>query len=666
MTRGDRGRVKLTKSACYSGPVQLTKGLNEAQKQAVEHRSGPLLIVAGAGAGKTKTITHRITWLVSQGVPASQILALTFTNKAATEMRTRALRLLADEGLTSEKPPFVSTFHALSVRLLREFGSEVGVPRSFVIWDRDDSIRTIKKAIKALDLGEKSPREILGAISRAKGEGKDIAAYEKTAQSYQERLVVQVWRHYEKSCKEEQTLDFDDLLLKTHEILKTSESVRERLRRRWTYLIIDEYQDTSAIQYDIAEFLTGPERNICVVGDLDQCIYTWRQAKLENLLLFEKSFPGTKVVMLEQNYRSTQTILTAANAVIEKNTHRHPKRLYTDNPTGEAIRVFRAVDEQDEARMIAQSVRELLGSGVRASEIAILFRENFLSRSLEDALIRMGIPYKVLGTRFFERAEVKDVLSYLRLALNPQSQGDFARAVASPSRGIGATTLEKIFAGKEDLLAAAAKAKVAVFRAQMARIRDTLTSLKASDALRFVVTESGLENALKNGTEEDKERLQNIAELVSLAVGYDEYNAPEGIERILEDAALMSDQDERNEKIEAVSLMTIHASKGLEFDAVYVTGLEQGLFPSLRDSTRDPEEERRLCYVALTRARSYLHLSYAMSRLKYGSREYALPSEFLDDIDPRLVHYEPSAIPEKRTRQGRGILDMYEDEDTII
>lgn len=648
-------------------------GLNEAQKEAVLNTDGPLLIVAGAGAGKTKTITHRIIQQVCQGVLPQNILAVTFTNKAAREMRERTLSLLSQFSAAPTRAPLITTFHSLSVRLLREFGEKIGIKRSFVIWDRDDSIRAIKLTLKELDI-EHEPRPILGAISRNKSNATTHAMFSSKTKSFFDTTVSQVWERYEKSMREEGALDFDDLLLRAYELLQ-HQDMQAELNNRWTHITIDEYQDTNAIQYEIARLLTGESKNICVVGDLDQCIYTWRQARLENLLNFERSFQGTKVVMLEENYRSTQTILTAANAIIEKNVNRHPKRLFTNNPTGDAIIVAPHLDEQGEARYVAGTARELLASGVPASEIAVLYRENFQSRALEEQFLRIGVPYKVLGTRFFDRAEIKDVLSYLRAAQNHESRLDVTRAVSAPPRGIGKTTLEKLFAGGMESLPAATRAKVAGFFNTLRSIRESIESRKPSETIAHVLTVSGMEKHLKDGDAEDQERLANVRELVSLAVKYDEFQPQEGIERLLEEAALMSEQDSLDLHAQAgmsegaVSLMTVHASKGLEFDVVILVGLEQGLFPSIRmnDESRDPEEERRLFYVALTRARKNVYLTYAGSRLKYGSREYASPSEFLEDIDPRLVKVEDVLYSggSREARGKRGILDMYEDEDTI-
>ena len=625
--------------------MEYLRGLNERQKEAVLHTSGPLLIIAGAGAGKTKTITHRIAYMVDTGTPASSILAVTFTNKAAGEMRERITSLLAsgpDGGRTGGIVPFTTTFHSLGVRILREFAAQAGIPRSFVIWDRDDSLRALKRILT--DAGVETrfpPRQVLSRISKEKGNGMSAETFLERASSSYTQEIAAAWQSYETALKREGALDFDDLLSRTLSILQSDPVTLQKLQSRWQHLTIDEYQDTNQAQYEIARLIAGERQNLCVVGDIDQNIYSWRGADITHLLSFEKTFPGTKVGLLEENSRAAQPILTAANAVIAKNTRRFEKRLITGNPTGEAITLFAGETDRDESFFIARSVRELLGSGVRASEIAVLFRENFQSRALEEAFIQIGLPYRVLGVRFFDRAEVKDMLAYLRGSLNAASFIDFTRAAGTPPRGIGKTTLDKLSKGDDAALSPAIRAKVANFRALLERIRVAVTTMPASDAVRCALKESGVEEMLGHGSEEDKERLNNVFELVAHSVRYDELPAPEGIERLLEDAALMGEQDTLEERKEAVSLMTVHASKGLEFDAVFVTGLEHGLFPSERESDedRDAEEERRLFYVALTRARSLLYLTLAGSRLRYGSREHTVPSAFLDDIDPRLISY---------------------------
>ncbi|HEY4525246.1 MAG TPA: UvrD-helicase domain-containing protein [Candidatus Paceibacterota bacterium] len=644
------------------------QNLNERQREAAAHLEGPLLIIAGAGAGKTKTITHRIAHLIELGTPARSILAVTFTNKAAGEMRERIRELLTPSDPNREEHardlpvgrqgagmPLVATFHSLGVRVLREFHEDAGLSRNFTIWDRDDSVRAVKQSLDGLGIAQWPPRAILSTISRKKGDGVTVREFAESAKNFRERSVASVWERYEKALSDEGALDFDDLLARTLILLRSSERVRGILQNRWTHVTIDEYQDTNRAQYEIARLLAGERKNICVVGDIDQNIYSWRGADIEHLLSFEESFAGAKVVTLEQNYRSTRTILAAANAVIEKNTRRRPKNLYTDNPTGEPIEIYGAQNELDEAWFVAQKAAALIESGVRAGDIAVLYRENFQSRALEEAMLALSVPYRVIGVRFFERKEVKDTLSYLRAALNTKSKVDLSRIAGVPARGIGKVTLERMLAGDDSALSPSARAKVGAFRECLSKISHAVGVLPASEAIRFASEVSGME-AMYKETEEGRERLENIHELVNLAVRYDHEEPPLGIEKLLEEAALQSDQDELDEKIDAVALMTVHASKGLEFDVVFVTGLEQGLFPWVRDedSERDSEEERRLFYVALTRARRTLILTHARERMKYGSREYTVPSEFLEDIDPRLTR----AVARKRSLIG-------DDEETI-
>ncbi|MBM3271987.1 ATP-dependent DNA helicase PcrA [Candidatus Kaiserbacteria bacterium] len=618
------------------GPMQSLNGLNDRQREAAAHTTGPLLIIAGAGAGKTKTITHRIAHLIGTGVHPRQILAVTFTNKAAGEMRERVHKLLKD----GHGAPMVATFHSLGVRLLREFHEEAGLPRSFVIWDRDDSNRCLKKALERLDVTEPTPRAALSVISRQKGDGVAQKEYAAKATHFRARTIAQVWETYDKALHEEGALDFDDLLARTLKLLQERPEVLSKLQNRWSHITIDEYQDTNASQYEIARLLAGEKRNLCVVGDIDQNIYSWRGADIEHLMSFEKSFPGTKTVLLEQNYRSTRTILTAANSVIAKNLRRKEKNLFTENETGEPIFLYPARNEVDEAYFIAATAAKLMEEGIPAKEIAVLYRESAQSRVIEEAFVRMGIEYRMLGTKFFDRKEVKDVVSYLRASLNPLSRVDLSRIIGTPPRGIGSVTLEKMLEGKEAELKGAALLKVQAFRDTLAKIKHAAETLPASEAVRYCIEASGIEAMLKDAKkEEDQERLGNVRELVNVATKYDDLPSPQGLEQLFEEAALQSEQDGLAEERAAVSLMTVHASKGLEFDAVFITGLEQGLFPSQREGggDRDEEEERRLFYVAVTRARKRLFLSHAHDRMRYGQRERSLPSEFIGDIDQRLI-----------------------------
>ena len=1006
--------------------------LNSAQQKAVEHAEGPLMILAGAGAGKTRVITHRIVHLIKQGVAPDAILALTFTNKAAREMRERVEALItADKDInrpvsaqaTGMPLPFVSTFHALGVWLLRKHARELGLSRHFTIFDRADSMRVVKQAIKALGLDPKhiEPRSILSALSRQKGEGVSASEYQADIGDTWNHTVGRVWQEYDRRLNEEGALDFDDLLLHTYRLLRDNEHARRACHARWTHVHIDEYQDTNGIQFALTQLLVSTaHNNICVVGDIDQClvagtritmadgaqkriehvrkgdtlhsnhgsgaykpskvmrvhkkqrhgklvriitasgkklestpehmhfagyvpgespqrfftylmykrnsgwrlgtsqtytrgartacvgfvqrsnqehadatwviaahttpeeareleyvlslryrlptvpfvarvggsrngyvhnqqaldrifasfdteysarklmreyglsrehphhapqsrngnrnrivltlcgekragpplhriamvgndtkrkqllaslglsvrpakpgsrswrfetahanwnvvcalaerirsampeceiayrarlgnmntsantrracslpfmpaasvregmvvcndtgqwdtithvehiekgvhtvydidvervhnyvanglvthnsIYSWRGAHLENLLSFEDAFPNTTVVVLEENYRSTQTILRAANTVIEKNVRRKEKTLFTRNHEGDPILCYSARSEDDEAQFIVTQAAKLVQQGASPRDIAVLYRANFQSRALEQAFMYAGVPYQVLGTRFFDRKEVKDVLSYIRAALNPKGHGDVARIIATPPRGIGKMTLAKMIEGKEHELTPAAQKKVSDFHALLAAIAAHASKERPSDTVRFVIEKAGLARVLKKGTEEDQERLENMKELATLAAKYDALSPEEGMAKLLEDAALATDQDSLERNHNAVKLMTIHASKGLEFDSVFITGLEDGLFPHERlDDDADDEEERRLFYVALTRARVRVFLSHALVRTVYGSQTLQSPSPFLEDIDEELIEY----VNESSSRSGQ-------------
>ena len=677
-------------------------GLNERQREAVLHTKGPLLIVAGAGAGKTRVITHRILHLVKSGVAPESILAITFTNKAAKEMRDRVQKLLSVDqtanrdvvssftnrstpateqsslrgaARNAQRSPWIGTFHALGASLIRENARRLGIPRHFKIYDKSDSLSAVKEALKETDIDPKQfdPAGILRVISREKGKMTTLPKFRELQRGeFFPGVVAEVWERYQKILRRENALDFDDLLLTPALLLQNERLLRERYQKRWQYLHIDEYQDTNHVQYAFARLLSDGHGNIAVVGDGDQLIYGWRGASMRNILNFEKDYAQTKVVLLEENYRSTQTILAAANQIIKKNRLRREKMLFTKGGVGERLGLFSAYDEADEAAFIALKSRELISSGVSPSEIAVLFRANFQSRALEEAFLNAAVPYQVLGLRFFERKEVKDMLSYVRAAQNPASRSDMRRIINLPPRGLGKVALLKIFAGKEKELPAAAQGKIAAFRKLLAELKKRLETERLSAALTWVVAENGLEKTLKDGDAEDLERLENIKELVAFAARYDlEPDREAAVSQFLADAALQSDQDELQEERDAVRLMTVHASKGLEFEYVFIAWLEEGLFPHARTTLPEAEwnglaranlsgdsfgrvradetlgedaseEERRLFYVALTRAKKKVYLSYAGVRTVFSARAVNLPSEFIFDIPEEFL--EPLTI----------------------
>jgi DNA helicase-2/ATP-dependent DNA helicase PcrA len=665
------------------------KGLNKEQKEAALHMKGPLLVVAGAGAGKTKMITHRIVNLIKNGVPPEKILAVTFTNKAAKEMRERIVAEIKKSAPGQDKIPFVSTFHSLGVYIIKENARLLGLTKYFTILDEGDATSMIKDILKELGIDPKQydPKKIKNIISREKGKFTHLADYEEGeggGASSLGKIVAQVWNKYEKQKMKENSLDFDDLLLKATKLLKENKEIREIYQDKWEYIHVDEYQDTNEVQYLMTKLLSEKNKNICVVGDADQNIYSWRGANLKNILNFEKDYPNAKIILLEQNYRSTKNILEAANEIIKKNKYRPDKNLFTDNATGEKIGLYEALEENDEAEFVATKILELLDSSEASSfsgslsprargalplgssacerpleeksstlsEVAVLYRANFQSRALEEAMLRYNIPYQVLGVKFFERKEIKDTLAYLRAALNPDSLSDIKRIINFPVRGIGKVTLLKIFAGERGSLPIKMQIKINNFYQTLEEIKEKIKSEKVSSVIKFVVKKSGIEAELQSGTEEDVERLENIKELATLALKYDNLENGAGVEKLLEDASLASDQDsimigeEKKEKkdVNAIKLMTVHASKGLEFKYVFVTGLEDGLFPHERmgngESGEDREEERRLFYVAITRAKEKLFLSFANFRTIFGSRNINSPSEFIGDIPADLLEKE--------------------------
>lgn len=627
------------------------KGLNDAQKEAVLKLDGPLLILAGAGAGKTKTITHRILNLIKNGINPSNILAITFTNKAAKEMRERVEKLLTEDRdvnlpISIYERPFLSTFHALGVHIIRENHTLLGLPRHFAIYDRSESLSSIKNAVKdaGYDPKQFEPSKYLSIISKRKGDGVNLNQFEnEDRSSFTDKILFDIWTRYERDLRENKALDFDDLLLKTFTLLKNNNEVLKKYQDIWKYIHIDEYQDTNRIQYDLAKLLAEKTKNICAVGDIDQSIYSWRGADFKNIMRFEKDYPDTKVILLEENYRSTKNILKAANTIISKNTLRKEKNLFTSNEDGEKITVYGAYDEADEARFVSEKSRSLINKGTKATEIAVLYRANFQSRALEEAFLEKSVPYQVLGTRFFERKEVKDVISYLRASLDRESLSDLKRIINTPTRGIGKTTIAKVFA--KEKITDSTKEKVDSFYRLLDKIENYSKTNSLSETIIFIIKESGMERAYKDGKDEDLERLENIMELASVATKYDLLPKEDALEKFLTETALYSDQDDMEKNENGVRLLTVHSAKGLEFEYVFVTGMEEDLFPhggfsESKKNLEQSEEERRLFYVALTRAKKKLFLTHTAVRTIFGRKQVNIPSQFLEDIEEELLEGE--------------------------
>lgn len=635
--------------------MDLLKDLNPAQADAVKTTSGPLLILAGAGSGKTKTLTHRIAYLIAnEKIWPNEILAVTFTNKAAREMRERLGVLLGQDGRARNFMPWMGTFHGICVRLLRIDGEKVGISPNYVIYDEDDRQGLIKQAMKQLSIGDKQikPRAVSSVISNAKNELVTPEEFEATANYPFQKEVAKIYSLYEKMRKEAGALDFDDLLIETVRLFKEHPETRKKWRAQFKHILIDEYQDTNAAQYAIVKSLVSEDRNICVVGDDWQSIYSWRGADFTNILNFERDFSGAKIVKLEQNYRSTGAILEAAHSVITKNTQRTDKKLWTAEPAGAPVQVHAVYDESEEAYTVASRINAQASIGARNyGDFAVLYRTNSQSYTLERALLQHRIPYQIIGgVRFYDRKEIKDIIAYLRLLYQPNDRMSFSRIVNIPTRGIGATSLEKFLmwqaASGMDIIAALvnadqtstltprAKASLSSLGELLRNLQGKLeTETTPSELIEALINKTGYRDFILDGTPQAEEREANIGSLVSDAKAF--LTLPD----FLEEVALMSSADSDSNE-QKVTLMTIHAAKGLEFPVVFMVGMEEGIFPNARVQDDGPaalEEERRLCYVGMTRARQELHLSYASSRLQFGQRGYNMPSRFLSDMGHDIV-----------------------------
>lgn len=634
--------------------MTLLSGLNDEQAKAVQCTSGPLLILAGAGSGKTKTLTHRIAYLIAhEGLYPNQILAVTFTNKAAREMRERLGHLLNQDSLSRSFMPWMGTFHGICVRLLRHDGSVLGIGNNFVIYDEDDRQGLIKQAMKQLSITDKQlkPQAVSSKISNAKNELQTPEDMVANARYPFEKDVAKIYERYEKLRKDAGALDFDDLLTETVRLLTNYPEVRAKWRGQFKHILIDEYQDTNAAQYAIVKQLVGDERNICVVGDDWQSIYSWRGADFTNILNFERDFPGALIIKLEQNYRSTDAILEAAHNVISKNVQRSDKKLWTAEPVGSPVQVQGSYDEAEEAYTVASRIAAQAMIGARDyGDYAILYRTNAQSYTLERALLQVRVPYQIIGgVRFYDRKEIKDIVAYLRLIYQPNDRMSFTRIANVPTRGVGATSLENFLQWQSengmDIISSLVnvqqtsrltpRAKVALeklgnlLRSLQVKVEE---QLPPSDLIELLINRTGYRDFIMDGTPQAEERDANLGSLISDAKAF------LALPDYLEEVALMSSADTQEDG-KKVTLMTIHAAKGLEFPVVFMVGMEEGIFPHSRVYEAGPselEEERRLCYVGMTRAREELHLSYAGSRLQFGQRSYNPPSRFLSDMG-----YEP-------------------------
>ncbi|WP_261134339.1 DNA helicase PcrA [Bacillus sp. Marseille-Q3570] len=654
---------------------RLLSGLNPEQKKAVKHTEGPLLIMAGAGSGKTRVLTHRIAYLlVEKGVAPWNILAITFTNKAAREMQSR---VAAITGPAAESI-WISTFHSMCVRILRRDSDRIGINRNFTILDATDQLSVIKQALKDLNLDTKKfdARGILGTISSAKNELKTAADFQKTAQGMYEEVAADVYEVYEKQLRKNHALDFDDLIMSTIKLFQRVPEVLEHYQRKFQYIHVDEYQDTNRAQYVLVNLLAERYRNLCVVGDSDQSIYRWRGADIANILSFEQDYADAEVILLEQNYRSTKRILQAANEVIQNNTGRKPKNLWTDNTDGQNISYYQADSEHTESYFIVGKIKEMLQGERKPSDVAILYRTNAQSRVIEEALVKSNIAYQIVGgTKFYDRKEIKDILAYLRLIANPDDDISLSRIINVPRRGIGASTLDKIVQhaamhdlsimdalGEVELMGLSARFVNALteFRDQVMNWSKMQEYLSVTELTEEVLEKTGYKEALeKEKTIESQSRLENLDEFLSVTQEFEKQNEDKSLIAFLTDLALIADidkmdDDEEDKKKDGVVLMTLHSAKGLEFPVVFLMGLEEGIFPHSRSIFDDDEmeEERRLAYVGITRAEEELFLTNAKMRTLYGKTTMNAPSRFINEIPDEIVeslNEEQETLPWQKT-----------------
>lgn len=627
----------------------LLTSLNPQQQEAVAHANGPALVLAGAGSGKTRVLTHRIAYLIQNGTPAEAILAVTFTNKASKEMQER-VKALMQSSKSKERTlgtPMLGTFHSICARILRKHIHHLGYSNDFVIYDTTDQKAVIKKISKELDLNEKrfAPNALHSAIGSAKNEVIWPEEYLKLVRGQFQEAVSQVYPRYQRQLKQNNAVDFDDLLILTVKLLQENDTILQSYQQQFQQVMIDEYQDTNHAQYLLARLLSHQHENIFVVGDMSQAIYSWRGANIRNILQFKHDFPNATVYNLEQNYRSTQTILNAATAVIKPNQSSHPiLHLWTENGQGDQITLFEGQDEIEEAIFVTNQIEHWLAQGHDYKDMCILYRTNAQSRALEEIFIREGIPYQLIGNvKFYDRREVKDMLAYLRVVLNPQDQVGFERVVNTPPRGIGPATLEK------------GGPKLDAFMETMDTFRQKAQELSVYDLIDYITRAIGYEDYLNDDTPEGIAHWENVKELRSVAAEYDHLEPMESLRAFLENVALVEQTDVvqqndkldmKSEKYNAVTLMTLHAAKGLEFPIVFIIGMEEGIFPHSRSmlDAQELEEERRLCYVGITRAREKLYMCFTRGRLYFGERVPNPPSRFLQDLPKETYTLEKSAM----------------------
>lgn len=638
--------------------------LNEMQRKAVETVEGPLLVLAGAGSGKTKVLTTRIAYLIEEiGISPSSILAITFTNKAAKEMKERVVKMLGPIAYNIQ----ISTFHSFGLNIMKENYSKLGYDKNFTILDSDDSLTIIKKILKDMNLDVKqyNPRAIRSKISGAKNELLSPSEYERYASTEFEKIVVEVYEKYNNKLKQNNSLDFDDLLMLPIILFKNHKEVLMEYQERFKYILIDEYQDTNEAQYILTKMISAKYKNICVVGDNDQSIYSFRGSNYQNILNFEKDYENPEVIMLEENYRSTKTILKAANDVIKNNKQRKDKNLWTENAEGTKIHYHRLSNEKEEALDIVEEIEKLINNGVSKEEIAILYRTNAQSRTLEDAMLKANIPYKVVGSfYFYNRKEIKDLISYLKVLYNPKDDVSLLRIINVPKRGIGLKTIENLInkasiEGKciYDVITSG---KEKIFKDIIEELMLLKETSSLTELVEYILEKTGMRLELETEkTIESEVRLENLEEFKSITKTFEEKNGIISLEEFLGEISLVSDVEEYKNKTDVVTLMTVHSAKGLEFDYVFLAGMEESIFPhnnSLLD-LEELEEERRLCYVAITRARKELFITNARKRILFGNDNYNAPSRFLDEISGELLETNTKIIDNNKDLKIENTID---------
>jgi DNA helicase-2/ATP-dependent DNA helicase PcrA len=673
---GQGSLAQLVGEKDMTNTTDILAGLNTDQRAAVEIVEGPVLVLAGPGSGKTRVLTHRVAYLVkAYQVPPWQILAVTFTNKAAHEMKDRLCTLLGEQC----RKLTIGTFHAICARILRREAEVIGISPQYVIYDSSDQLSLVRQAIGALDLDDKlyRPQAMLRRISQAKNEL--ISPAEMQASTYREEIAKRVYERYQALLAQNGALDFDDLLTKTVQLFHHDVTVRTAYQKRYPFILVDEWQDTNMAQYELVKLMAGERANLFVVGDEDQSIYRFRGADYRNVARFREDYPNARVILLEQNYRSTQTILDVANAVIARNVHRHPKRLYTEKDSGAQVHVVEAYDEQEEGDLVVSEIQRLVARGeAQLADCAVMYRTNAQSRPIEDAFVRRGVPYKLVGaSRFYERKEIKDVLAYLRLIHNPYDGVGLARIINVPPRSIGAKTVSTLTewadrqgipvyaalqllgdegTAAQDPFGARARNALLEFTAMLDELIRARQERNLLELLDLLLERTGYAAFVQDGTEEGRTRWENLLELRTVARDYADLSIETALTTFLEEVALVSDVDNLDERVDAPTLLTLHAAKGLEFAVVFMVGMEEELFPHSRsmDDPEQMEEERRLCYVGVTRAKQRLYLVHTFRRTLYGESAVREPSRFLSDIPQSLIKGREEQPPARQQGLGLG------------